>query len=165
MGLTVSVKGIDQLADSLSSLPGRITAGVKVRGTVNAIKAHVWDTGYVTRTIKPGPKTLWSVNVFGDPKVLTITAPTGFIRIQRNEYLAILRNEFEKADFAHHRIADWNRLARQMMINTAQRCATIVADAAPYDTGELRDSISAAEPGDPALSTGGFDVANFLLGS
>jgi hypothetical protein len=144
--------GIEELVASLSSVPANVTSGVKATDRLNFIKSLVWDMGYVHRTIKPGPKTLWSVNVLGEPKVLTITAPTGFIRINRNRYIGILRDEFAKADFANHPIEQWGELAKTMMRSAAQRCAAVVSTAAPIDTGELRASIVAAEPGDAALS-------------
>ena len=164
MSVTARLTGINELVAKLSALPDRPRAGVKVLGKLNAIKAAVWDLGYVTRVIKPGPKTLWSVNVYGDPKVLTITAPTGFIRVQRQAYLAVLRDEFVKARFNMQPIDSWPILAEIMMRNAAQRCADLVAKAAPIDTGDLRNSIVPAFPGDPALSgsDAGFDVGDFL---
>lgn len=166
MGLKFTLKGIDRIAASLSSLSDGVDAGVKVIGDVNYIKAMVWDMGYITRQINPGPKTLWSVNVLGEPKVLTITAPTGFIRIQRNEYLAVLRDELQKADFPNKPLSQWHDAAVTMMTNAAQRCAAIVSGAAPIDTGELRSSIAAAPPGDPTLRGGtgpSNDLESWLL--
>jgi len=157
MPVTMKISGIEDLVDSLSSVPAGVTSGVKTTDRLNYIKALVWDMGYVTRVIKPGPKTLWSVNVLGEPKVLTITAPTGFIRIQRNTYIAILRDEFTNANFAGRPLSEWGTLAETMMRNAAQRCAQVVSTRAPIDKGDLRASIVAAEPGDPALSgRGGF---------
>jgi hypothetical protein len=170
MGITATISGIDELVASLSKLPSRVVSGVKTTDELNYIISLVWDQGYVTRTIKPGPKTLWSINTFGEDKVLTITAPTGFIRIQRNTYLAILRDEFGKAQFASRPISSWPDLAETMMNNASQRCADVVSRAAPIDTGRLRDSIVPAFPGDAALGgtgTGPYgtydvDMSDFL---
>lgn len=151
MTVTARLSGIDGLVEALQSLPARISSGVKTTDEKNYIKALVWDMGYVTRVIKPGPKTMWSVNVLGEPKVLTITAPTGFIRVQKQKYLAVLNDEFKKANFAQHGIDKWPELATTMMANAAQRCAAIVSQAAPIDKGDLRESIVAAEPGDETL--------------
>ena len=162
MPVTMHLTGIEELVASLSSVPANVTSGVKTTDRLNYIKALVWDAGFVTRVIKPGPKTLWSVNVFGEPKVLTITAPTGFIRINRNRYIGILRDEFAKADFANHPIEQWGELAKTMMRSAAQRCAAVVSTAAPIDTGELRASIVAAEPGDAELAgQGGFYTSGY----
>lgn len=162
MTVTATITGIDELAKQLSSLPSQVRSGVKTTDELAFVIATVWDLGYVTRSINPGPKTLWSVNVGGDPKVLTITAPTGFIRIQRNQYLGVLKDEFAKANFAHKPFDVWGHLAETMMRNAAQRCAAIIAGAAPIDTGKLRDSIVAAEPGDEALKTSaGFMAAGY----
>lgn len=172
MAVTMQIEGIARFTSSLSSLPSLVSSGVKTKDELNYIKAMVWDLGYVTRSIKPGPKTMWSVNVRGESKVLTITAPTGFIRIQRNEYIAILRDEFKKADFANVKISAWPDLINTMMKNAAERSAAVVAGAAPIDTGELRESIIAAPPGDSALTNGNsgrytwdepfFDIGSWL---
>ena len=151
MPVTVQISGIDALVAPLQKLPATIRSGVKTTDELNYIKALVWDMGYVTRVIKPGPKTLWSVNVLGEPKVLTITAPTGFIRVQRSTYLGILRDEYQKADFAHQPWEKWKELVETMMTNAATRCAEAISAAAPIDKGDLRRSIVAAEPGDPEL--------------
>ena len=168
MPVTMHLTGIEELVASLSSVPQNVTSGVKTTNVKSYIIAMVWAYGYVTRTIKPGPKTLWSVNVFGEDKVLTVYAPTGFIRIRRNTYLAILRDEFEKARFAEHPISAWGDLATVMMTQAAQRCAAVVSGDAPIDTGELKASIVPALPGDAALAGQGqgpygtFDVGDFL---
>jgi len=156
MPVTAQITGIDALVAQFKALPDRVDSGVKTVDELNYIKALVWDLGYIHRVIKPGPKTLWSVNVFGDEKVLTITAPTGFIRINRNRYRAVLQDEYTRADFAHHPISQWGELAEAMMRNAAQRCADIISSSAPIDSSELRGSIVAAEPGDPELGAGGF---------
>lgn len=176
MPVTLQITGVEALVESLRSLPSSVTSGVKTRDELNYIKALVWDMGYVTRKIKPGPKTLWSVNVLGESKVLTITAPTGFIRINRNRYLGILRDEFQKANFPGSPLSQWPQLAETMMSNAAIRCAQVVSTAAPIDKGDLRASIVAAKPGDPQLAGSGLlytsghgpygtyalDMSNFL---
>jgi hypothetical protein len=160
MPLTFKVKGIDRVVAALSSLPLRVHSGVKVLGETNYIKAMVWDLGYITRAIQPGPKTMWSVNIYGESKVLTITAPTGFIRVNRSRYLSILREEYAKADFVHHSFELWPNLIETMMSSAAQQCAEIVADGAPIDTGELRASIVAALPEDELFNSSRTDTSD-----
>jgi len=170
MSVTATISGIDELIASLSAVPSLVTSGVKTTDELNYIKALVWDMGYVHRKINPGPKTLWSVNALGEPKVLTIYAPTGFIRVNRNKYLAILKDEFVKANFAGRPIAEWGMLADKMMRNAASRCATVISAGAPVDKGDLKDSIEAAMPGDSELSGTGYgpygtmdlDMSGFL---
>jgi hypothetical protein len=118
-----------------------VDVGIAATDELNYIKAMVWDLGYVNRVIKPGPKTMWSVNVYGDPKVLTITAPTGFIRVNRRLYLSIVRQELTAADFAHTVMSDWPTLIETAMTNAAQRCLEVIVAAAPEDTGEMRESL------------------------
>lgn len=151
----MKVEGIDRLVAALSSLPSMVEAGVKVTGSTNYIKAMVWDLGYVTRTIKPGPKTMWSVNVYGDPKVLTITAPTGFIRVNRAKYASILKEEFLKQNFPGTPITHWSKLIENMMSRAAERCAVMISEAAPIETGDLQQSIGPALPGDSVFSESG----------
>jgi len=172
MTVTATISGIDELVASLSKVPSRVVSGVKTTDEKSYIIAMVWAYGYVTRTINPGPKTLWSVNYYGEPKVLTITAPTGFIRVQEQDYRRILNAEFAAAAFASKPISSWSTLAVQMMTNAAQRCAQITSQAAPIDKGDLRASIVAALPGDTALSGSGVgpygtaftDVADAIFG-
>ena len=165
------IEGIEALVASLSSLPSGVSSGVKVLGAVNFVKAMVWENGYVTRVIKPGPKTMWSVNWQGDPKVLTITAPTGFIHVNRSTYARILNAEFNNARFQDHAISEWPELVDTMMRNAAHQCAALVSESAPIDTGELRESIVAAEPGDVTLTAvqefsadAFYDVADLIFG-
>lgn len=164
MPITMKIEGIDALVSALSSLPSDIQSGVKVTGSTNYIKAMVWDLGYVTRTIKPGPKTMWSVNVYGDPKVLTITAPTGFIRINRAQYASILSDEFSKCNFSTTPIAQWPKMIEDMMSSAARRCSEIIAEGAPIDTGDLRQSIEPALPDDSVFTEpeAAYDVGSWL---
>lgn len=141
MPLTVRVGGIDRITAALSSLPSKVDVGIAATDELNYIKAMVWDLGYVHRTIKPGPKTMWSVNVYGDPKVLTITAPTGFIRVNRRIYLSIVRQELANANFSRTPLSAWPKLIETAMTNAAQRCLEVIVAAAPVDTGELRESL------------------------
>lgn len=152
MAVTATIEGVDELVRSFSSLPASVVSGVKTTDLKNFIIATVWDTGYLTRQIKPGPKTMWSVNVYGERKVLTVYAPTGFIRIRRVDYVAVLNDEFNRANFANRPMGEWAAAVETMMRNAAQRCAEIVSRGAPVDTGELKDSIIPAFPGDSALS-------------
>jgi hypothetical protein len=165
MPVKFDFKGIDSLAASLSSLPLRMLGGVKIQGEVNFIKAMVWDLGYVTRVIKPGPKTMWSMNVFDEPKVLTITAPTGFIRVNRDRYVTIARSELQKADFANTPVTGWPTLINEALSSAAEQLAEIVREAAPVDTGAMRDSIMPAYPDDPVLqATPSADWETFSVG-
>ena len=151
MGVTIQVKGLDSLSDALESLPLSMQAGVKVAGEA-ADYALVWELGYATRVIQPGPKTTWSTNPLGEAKVLTIVAPTGYIRVNRFEYDKILREEFKSANLAQLPISAWPEAMKEMLNKAAERCAEVIRNAAPVDTGQLRSEIVPAPVGDGALA-------------
>lgn len=162
MAVTLRVQGLGSVTAALQSLPGLMQAGVKVNGE-SAAYALVWEWGYATRAIEPGPKTQWGINPAGESKVLTIVAPTGYIRVNRNEYERILREEFHKAEIGEKPISEWEAAMTVILNNAAERCADIIRDAAPVDSGQLRSEIVPANVSDPVLSDEnetGFDVGS-----
>lgn len=154
MPVTLEIQGADKLFRAFQSLPDRIDAGVKVVGAPTAY-ALVWEWGSA-RIKKPGPKTTWGVNPARKRVVLTLTAPYGYIRSNRQEYLRILRQEWRVLSFAIQQ-ADLGRLKGAMIDmakRAATRCALIIRNAAPFDNGDLRDGIRPAYPDDPVLRAG-----------
>lgn len=151
MAVTLRVSGLDSLSAAFGLIKTRMTAGVKVSGE-SAAYALVWEWGYATRVINPGPKTQWGTNPAGEAKVLTIVAPTGYIRVNRIKYQEILREEVTAAGLAKLPISEWQAAIEGVLNRTAERCSQVVSDAAPIDQGQLRSQIGPAYVGDSALT-------------
>ena len=156
--VTMQIKGAERLLNALNSLPARIDGGVKVTGPA-ASYWGVWEWGSV-RITKPGPKTTWGTNPAGERVVLTLTAPTGYIRTNRQRYVNALRSELAAAGLASNPISQWPRRLRQAFNNASAICAEIIRQSAPEDTGQLKAGIVAVDIGDQILQQG----ANYSLG-
>jgi hypothetical protein len=166
MAVTLRVSGLGSVAAAFESLPTTMEAGVKVTGESVAY-ALVWEWGYATRKIQPGPKTQWGTNPDGESKVLTIVAPSGYIRVHRTEYEQVLRDEFSKSGLHLLPLSRWEEAMTVLLNKAADRCTEIIRDAAPVDSGQLRSDIQPATVGDSALgdeSNTGFDVGSQWLG-
>ncbi len=142
------IGGLDNLDRVFANLPNNVDAGVKLVGEA-AEYGLVWEWGRVD--VKPGPKTLWSTSPGGYPAVLTITAPHGWIRVNRDQYVAILKDEMRRANFANTHPTQWPEKMRTVLGLAAERCANLMAVTAPIDTGLLRSSIQPVREGDPIL--------------
>src|ERR1700677_1413311 len=92
MGVTCTVKGLDSIANALAKLPTTMQAGAKVRGERNTAFALVWEWGSL-RLTKPGPKTVWGTNPNGEARILTKTAPLGYIRVNKQKYIEFIQKE------------------------------------------------------------------------
>lgn len=143
--VTAKLAGLEGL-DALLSLPAVIEAGVAVEGEA-ASYALTWEWGSA-RMEKPGPKTALSTNPDGELAILSRQAPHGFIRVNQERYLQIAREEMRRIQFSESSI-------RGAMDETAERCADLIAETAPVDTGELSGSIRAVKDGDDLLRESG----------
>lgn len=142
------IGGLDNLDRIFSGLPKSVSAGVALTGEA-AKYGLVWEWGRVD--VSPGPKTLWSTSPGGYPAVLTITAPHGWIRVNRAQYVAILKDEMKRANFAKSHPSQWPEKMRAVLGFAAERCANLMAVTAPVDTGLLRASIKPVAEGDLLL--------------
>jgi hypothetical protein len=149
MPVTLQIEGLDSLVRAFSALPDLVEGGVEVLGDENSF-ALIWEWGRIT--CKPGPKTMYSSNPDGETRVMTITAPHGYIRANRNQFLAIMHEEYAKADFVHEPTSKWPKMAERIMIDVGKRCKEVIANAAPHDTGHLANSMLEVHPGDPLLA-------------
>lgn len=149
MSVTVQVEGLDRLARAFKDLPAQMDAGVKVVGERNTAFALLWEWG--SAQLSPGPKTLWSVNPIGEEVILTRTAPYGYIRVNRQRYLEIIQDEYAKINWASIEPANLEAATVAMMDKASIRCAQLISQTAPIDTGELRENIVPARVGDSAI--------------
>ena len=149
MAVSLRVVGASKVAQVFAQLPDKMTAGVKIYGPA-AQYGLVWEWGSV-RITKPGPKTTWGVNPDGKTVILTITAPQGWIRVNKQQYLDILRDEWRKLHFTTIDPKYWKRHLEDMLWKAAVRCSRVMEATAPYDTGDLRSTITAVNEPDPSL--------------
>jgi hypothetical protein len=138
-------KGYEQ-----ASVQGPVRGGVISEGDAAAY-ALVWEWGNARQT-KEGPKTVLGMNPEGERVWLSIQAPFGYIRIHEAEYQRIVLEQLgnvdlSEADTGNEILAE----IKKASIKASQQIAEIIKDAAPIDTGALRESIKAAEPDDPDL--------------
>lgn len=151
MSVTLKVRNIDSITKLFDmGLGARPTIGLQlvVQGPAAAY-ALVWEWGRVD--INPGPKTMLSTNPDGDQAVMTITAPNGFIRVNRAKYRVIVREEFAAVAWNKVKPANIPKQVRLLLKRAALRCADLIAETAPIDSGDLRYAIRAAEERDDVL--------------
>jgi hypothetical protein len=123
-----------------------IRIGLTISGPASAY-ALVWEFGS-SRISKPGPKTTWGINPDGEVVILTKTAPYGFIRTNIPKFRQIVREEMDAVDWAGVRIRRIRETMLAVLEEAAQRCAEVIAESAPYDTGQLKEAIEVAQIGE-----------------
>lgn len=155
MSVTMRVEGLDKLAASFGQLPNRVQAGVKLRGPAVAYGLS-WEFGS-SRISKPGPKTTWGTNPDGKRVILTQTAPRGWIRVNTNQYRQFVRAEFANTDFNRYPVNRWKVVIAELLYRAAKKCAALMEETAPVDTGALRSQIVAVNEPDPILEEGTFN--------
>ena len=148
--VTVDVKSIAVLQNKINKLPVGIKTGIVSVGPASAY-AGVWEWGS-SRISKPGPKTTWGVNPNGDRVILTITAPSGYIRVHAQEFKTIIKEEFAKANFKSAGIDGLAKEIQKVYDRAILRCLEIIKEGAPEDTGALKESLQVVKDGDPILS-------------
>lgn len=151
----------EKLSVKFQNLPDKLYGGVKVVGEENVLKATVWEWGWVDLN-RVGPKTMISTNPNGEERVLTITAPHGFIRSNHQQFLQILKDEYSKLQLGKGSTKQWIAKLKKMLREAGKRCADVISSAAPIDTGELRESIEGCDPDDPLLQQS--DQGEFFVG-
>ncbi len=149
MSVTLKVKNIDRFVDQFKLGGGRPTVkmGLKITGPAAAY-ALVWEFGRAD--IKPGPKTLWGTNPDGERRVLTRTAPSGYIRVNKNKFRLIIRDEMKKIVWRKIKPREIPNAVQWALEKAAPRIADLIAETAPFDTGALRAAIRAVSIIGPA---------------
>jgi hypothetical protein len=155
MAITLKIEGLDAVSRAFSSLGtgteagASTSAGIKVEGPAAAY-ALVWEIGRMD--VNPGPKTMWSENADGEAAVMTIQAPNGYIRINRQEYVKILNEEFASVKWSELSPSQWLSAANDVVDMAAQRCLNMLQNYVPVDTGQLLFNMEVATHGDSALA-------------
>jgi hypothetical protein len=136
-------------ADASEQSPVR--GGVTSEGEAAAY-ALVWEWGN-SRQTKEGPKTVLGINPDGETVWLSTQAPFGYIRIYEPEFVNMVFEELAKVDFkAAETGEEILQALKEASSRAGARVADIIKEAAPVDSGDLRDSIGAADPNDPELA-------------
>jgi hypothetical protein len=135
-----NVTGLEELEATLVSMPAALYAGVSLVGPAEAY-GLVWEWGAVTRS-QPGPKTTWGINPDGTRVILTITAPKGWIRVNEDIYVQMIHDALDNINFDSSSVVQDITKAMNM---ATRRCADLMYDTAPEDTGELKDDILAIQ--------------------
>jgi len=128
-----------------------IRGGVISEGDAAAY-ALVWEWGNA-RQHKEGPKTVLGINPDGETVWLSTQAPFGYIRIHSDEMDNLLMSELMKVDFDKVDTAeDFIQEMKAASLEAGIKIADFIRSVAPVDSGDLRDSIEAANPDDPDLA-------------
>ncbi len=148
-----TVKELEKVFNSLkdAAKEGPVRGGVISEGDAAAY-ALVWEWGNARQT-QSGPKTVLGTNPDGDSVWLSIQAPTGYIRVNEDEYIRILEDQLGQMDLD---LTTGDQIRKAMIAASAiaaERIADVIRENAPKDSGDLRDSITAADPNDPELAT------------
>lgn len=126
------LKGFEELHDE------PVSVGVAVVGPAAAY-AEVWEWGNVRQT-KKGPRTVLGTNPDGESVWLSSQAPNGYIRVNEDKYLGIVKIELEKVKFSSPDGAAMKRELQDAGKRIMEQVADVIREAAPVDTGQLRSS-------------------------
>jgi len=111
--------------------------------------ALTWEWGNV-RQVERGPKTTMGLNPAGQRVFLSIQAPFGYIRINQGRYWEILQEEVQKVRFESERTGDISDELRSAARRAVRRCAQLIRETVPVDSGALQRSIQVIDPEDYA---------------
>lgn len=141
MAVTLRVRNIEAVTEQLAlgTAQPRIQMSLVLDGPA-VDYALVWEWGRMD--CEPGPKTVWGSNPDGETAVLTKTAPGGYIRVNRLRYGQYIREEVANAKLNKLKPSQWNGALKLALGRAAQRCARLIAQTAPIDSGELREEIA-----------------------
>jgi len=161
MAVTMRVRNIDALTErmALGYTKAHIRMRVIVRGPAAAY-SRIWEFGRVD--CQPGPKTEYNTNPDGETRVMTITAPHGFVRVNKLRYREIIKEEMRKVKFSKLKPSQWNPAMQMVFDKAAKRCAELISETAPYDTYALQTAIVARTADDTTPLT--TDRSSFKTG-
>lgn len=136
---------------------GPVRGGVVSEGDAAAY-ALVWEWGNA-RQAKEGPKTVKGMNPDGEEVWLSVQAPFGYIRIHEPAFIKIIEERLSEIDFSETVTAKQVRdEMKKASAAAAEMIADILRESVPKDSGDLRESIQAADPDDPDLAVEDEDI-------
>ncbi|MGI4815926.1 MAG: hypothetical protein ACRYGG_21690 [Janthinobacterium lividum] len=140
---------------------GDVSGGVGVFGSAAAY-AMVWELGSF-RLKKPGPKTMWSVNRFGQKVILTKQAPLGYIGVIDDTFFPIIEKELMSVDFSNKTSKRLNKDLTAALNRASKRIADLIRLIAPEDSGDLKAQIQAVNAGDSLLGASSIESAGTII--
>ena len=148
---TLAVKEVKKVLDGFkqASAEGPVRGGVASVGEASAY-ALIWEWGNARQTQK-GPKTVLGVNPDGEQVWLSLQAPFGYVRIHESEYIQILEKELKEIDFNALDARDIRTAMELVALKASEKIAELIRETVPVDSGDLKESIVALDPDDPAL--------------
>lgn len=87
----------------------------------------------------------------GERVWLTIQAPFGYVRVNEQEYWAIIKKNLASAKLSGSTREEVRKSLENVAFKIAQDMAEVIRKTVPVDTGYLQASIYPVEPGDPDL--------------
>lgn len=147
-----TVKELKKVLTSLqdAAKEGPVRGGVLSEGEAAAY-ALVWEWGNARQT-QSGPKTVLGTNPDGDSVWLSIQAPTGYIRVNEDDYIRILEDQLSRMDLDIDTGDKIRKSMKEASATAGELIANVIRENAPKDSGDLRDSITVADPSDPDLA-------------
>lgn len=141
---TALIDKLDEFMLEFAEHDQEISAGVASFGEAAAY-AEVWEWGNIRQT-KEGPKTVLGINPDGESVWLSVQAPVGYIAVNENLYWDILKNELGKVKFKSTDAKGITKELEDASVKAMKRIRKIIADAAPYDKGDLSESFQVVMP-------------------
>lgn len=132
---------VDIFQEFSNSDEAEVLVGIVSEGDAAAY-ANVWEWGNARQT-KKGPKTTRGINPDGSEVWLTITAPRGYIRVNFAKFWQVIDKEMAKIDFDSNSGRKVDKQIKNASKKIGDEIAAIIADNAPYDSGDLSESIKA----------------------
>lgn len=158
--IEIALENLDEVLLELEGHDQMFFAGVASIGEA-AGYALIWEWGNV-RQLKDGPSTCQGVNPDGSTVWLSVQAPYGYISLNSPLYWAIVQEELTQVKFATTDPAEMSDEFSKAMSRIAKRIAPIIRDAAPMESGALRESITALDPEDSILTDEDEDEGAFV---
>lgn len=152
---TVLFDRLDEFMLEFAQHDKEVKAGMASVGDA-AAHALVWEWGNVRQT-KPGPKTVLGTNPDGTMVWLSAQAPFGYISINVPQYHEAALAALKLMNFRQPNARAMTRELEQVAKKIGRMFVDITQLTVPVDSGDLRDSLTAVDPGDPILDD---DVEN-----
>lgn len=148
---TVLFDKLDEFLLEFEEHDQMIEYGVMATGPAAAY-AEVWEWGNARQT-KAGPKTVLGTNPDGEMVWLSSQAPFGYIRVNQDQFLEVVKIELGKVKFNSTNAAGITEELQKAGRKIMKEISGIIQDTAPVDTGQLRSSFKVVEDGDSLLDS------------
>jgi len=146
---TFLFKGLTDFLSEFEDHDQIVECGVMAEGPAAAY-AEVWEWGNARQT-KEGPKTVLGTNPDGESVWLSSQAPHGYIRVNQDQYLDVVKIELGKVLFNSKNARDLTEELQDAGVKIMTQVAEIIKDTAPVDTGQLRSSFKVVKDQDELL--------------